>query len=310
MRKRLVVVLALVAAAITAQPAAAETACPEIQVIGVPGTHYHLSFPPPGLPRVDFNQPGAMITNVKEKLAPEQASGRLAYEQVAYPADIGVAMSYRDSTRWGATVAKRRIAEIAARCGQTRFAIIGYSQGAAIAGDVLHDIGAGLGPISASRVSNGVLFADPRRTAADVFVGPPVVGVGVDDPRPGGFGDLHGKTVTFCAAGDLVCDNNPNTTILRPLVRRYAGTSNLTFIETVIRALVANGIDLQKWAQYVDEPNPAVLLAKVAGTAQQVEAYNRLGTHGFYNDLRLDIGGKTATDIAADRIRNELFQED
>ncbi|WP_328989642.1 cutinase family protein [Kribbella sp. NBC_01245] len=234
MRKRLVVVLALVAAAITPQPAAAETACPEIQVIGVPGTHYHLSFPPPGLPRVDFNQPGAMITNVKEKLAPE---ARIAYEQVAYPADISVAMSYRDSTRWGATVAKRRIAEIAARCGQTRFAIIGYSQGAAIAGDVLHDIGAGL-------------------------------------------------------------------------VRRYAGTANLTFIETVIRALVANGIDLQKWAQYVDEPNPAVLLAKVAGTTRQVEAYNRLGTHGFYNDLRLDIGGKTATEIAADRIRNELSPED
>src|SRR5207249_3248797 len=126
---------------------------------------------------LDPNKPDVMLSQVAEYLRPDRDRGTIGYEQVPVPADIGVVLSYRESTRLGALAAKARITDLAARCPGSRFAIAGYSQGAAIAGDVLADIGQGRGPIPADRVSAGVLFADPRRTANDQLVGPHVPGI-------------------------------------------------------------------------------------------------------------------------------------
>jgi hypothetical protein len=312
-RRTLAVGLAVaVAAGLTATTigmAVAETdECPNLYLLGVPGTHYQLTPPavPGGPPGFDPDNPGWMITQVADHLRPERDDGRLRYEQITYPADVGIAVSYRESTRLGKEATLRRIAEIAQRCGDTRFALIGYSQGAAIAGDALHDIDTGHGPVPASRVVRGGLLSDPRRTAEDHLVGPPVPGVGVDDPRPGGFGELADRVDTFCGRGDVVCDNDPDATLLRPLVRHFADTANVSFVQYVLEVLAANGVDIDKWAKYLDEPNPQNLPVRVAVTAQRVDEYNRMGHHHVYNDLRLDIDGRTATQVLADTIRGDL----
>jgi hypothetical protein len=286
--------------------ASADAPCPAVQVLGVPGTfYYHTPGPTPWQPNLNPAQPGAMITDVADLLGPDRATGQISYEQVNHPADIGAAISYRASNAAAVTILTTRISQLAASCPGTRFAIIGYSNGAGVAGDVLHSIGQGKGPIPADRVATGILFADPRRDAAhDQLVGPPVRGTGVDLPRPGGFGAVRDRTYQFCAAGDLVCDNDPDATLLRPLMLRFAPTANVTFVAAVLKAVQQNGLDAQKWAKYVGVQDPLSLITKVATTVQQVEAYNRLGTHGYYNRLDLNIGGRTATQWAADKIRD------
>lgn len=286
--------------------ARADVACPVTQVLGVPGTHYyHVPGPTPWQPTLNPNQPGAVISQVADLLGAERAAGRISYEQVNHPADVGVAISYRKSNEIAVGLLKNRVKQIAARCPNTRFAIIGYSNGAGVAGDVAHAIGAGKGPVPAAKLSAVVLFADPRRDAdSDTFIGPRVEGTGVDLPRKGGFGAVKDRTYQFCAAGDLVCDNDPKLTVLRPLMQKFATTANITFLAAVLKAVEENGLDLNKWARSVDEPDAVSLVTKVATTVQQVEAYNRLFPHGFYDKLDLNIDGRTATQWAADKIRD------
>lgn len=286
--------------------ATADDTCPAVQVLGVPGTfYYHTPGPTPWQPNFDPTKPGAMIADVAELLGPERAAGRIGYEQVNHPADIGAGLSYRASNAVGVDLLTARISQLAGSCPGTRFALIGYSNGAGVAGDVLHSIGQGKGPIPADRVAAGILFSDPRRdNARDQLVGPPVRGTGVDLPRSGGFGAVNDRTFQFCAAGDLVCDNDPNATLLRPLMQRFAKTANVTFVAAVLKAVQQNRLDVQKWAKYVGVQDPVSLAVKSATTVQQVEAYNRLGTHGLYNRPDLNIGGRTAVQWAADKIRD------
>src|SRR3546814_8978714 len=91
------------------------------------------------------------------------------------------------------------IGAMAASCGDTRFAIVGYSQGADAAVDLAAEIGTGIGMVPPTRVEGVGLLSDPRRSESDVLIGPAVGGNGASGPRIGGFGWLSGKTVTLCA---------------------------------------------------------------------------------------------------------------
>lgn len=97
------------------------------------------------------------------------------------------------------------IADMAARCSATRFALVGYSQGADAAGDLAAEIGSGHGVVPPERVAAVGLLSDPRRGPTDALIGPPVPGAGAGGARIGGFGFLSQNVRTFCAAGDLYC---------------------------------------------------------------------------------------------------------
>ena len=71
---------------------------------------------------------------------------------------------------------RKAIADIAARCPLTSYVIVGFSQGAVIAGDIASDIGNGRGPVAADRVLGVTLIADGRReqgVGRDVGPNPP-----------------------------------------------------------------------------------------------------------------------------------------
>ena len=109
------------------------------------------------------------------------------------------------------------------RCPLTSYVIVGFSQGAVIAGDIASDIGNGRGPIDQDLVLGVTLIADGRRqdgVGQDIGPNPPgqgaeitlqevptlsALGLTMTGPRPGGFGALNDRTNQICGAGDLIC---------------------------------------------------------------------------------------------------------
>jgi hypothetical protein len=119
----------------------------------------------------------------------------------------------------------------------TSSALVGFSQGAVIAGDLASDIGNGRGPVDDDLLLGATLIADGRRQQGiGQHVGPnppgegaeitlheiPVLsglGLTMSGARPGGFGELNGKINEICGPGDLICAAPPEAFSLGNLPR-------------------------------------------------------------------------------------------
>src|SRR5439155_20657345 len=67
---------------VTMTSASAAPGCPSVQVVGVPGTGYHLSYDQQGRPtNVDPNKPDVMLSQVAEYLRPDRDRGTIGHEQ-------------------------------------------------------------------------------------------------------------------------------------------------------------------------------------------------------------------------------------
>ncbi|GAA5047237.1 cutinase family protein [Nocardia callitridis] len=210
----------------TSQPAS----CPDVQMISVPGTWESNSNDDPHNPS---SNPIALLLNVTNPVSQQFDESRLDVYTVPYVAQFSnpIAIppdgqqSYNNSRSEGTA---RMIEQMSSRyqeCPLTTYAIVGFSQGAVIAGDVVSQIAAGKGPVPADLILGTTLIADGRRTnqpgsdqpnqigtpppgvGAEVSLnGLNVPGISMTGPRPGGFGELAGSTYTICAPGDLICD--------------------------------------------------------------------------------------------------------
>lgn len=157
----------------------------------------------------------------------------VGFEQVPYVAQVGgpIAgvlkhdpLTLGQSRANGTAALKGRLTELDKACPSAKFAVLGYSQGSLIAGDVLSEIGNNRGPVPADRVLAGGLLSDPARTpttanldadsassapqvvpGSETFVGPNVAGQGAVGARPDGFGVLADRVTSFCAEGDAIC---------------------------------------------------------------------------------------------------------
>ncbi|MFI6866462.1 cutinase family protein [Nocardia sp. NPDC050406] len=176
-----------------AAPAQADPAwCPDLYVVAAPGTwETSLDDPRQG-----------MLSMVTDGLPSNVRSDYVNYPATALPWEGEV---YGRSKMEAFTRARGLVSSMAQQCGTTRFALLGYSQGADAVGDLAAEIGTGLGVVPADRVAAVGLIADPRRSPLDPLVGPPVPGAGAGGPRPTGFGWLSPRVRTFCAVGDLYC---------------------------------------------------------------------------------------------------------
>ena len=126
-------------------------------------------------------------------------------------------MSYNDSRAEGTRAAVKAMTDMNNRCPLTSYVLVGFSQGAVIAGDIASDIGNGRGPVDEDLVLGVTLIADGRRQA----------GVGQDvGPNPPGQGaeiTLHevptlsalGLTMIGPAAGRLRRAQRPHQRDLR-----------------------------------------------------------------------------------------------
>ena len=132
-------------------------------------------------------------------------------------------IDYDVSRKEGLHAAVKALTEINNRCPLTGYVIVGFSQGAVIAGDIVSNIGNGRGPIDEDLVLGVTLIADGRRQTGvgkDIPPSPPgqgaeitlyevpmlsSLGLTMTGPRPGGFGALNDRVNEICAAGDLIC---------------------------------------------------------------------------------------------------------
>src|SRR6476660_1946055 len=208
------------------RPEFQDASCPDVQMISIPGTWE-------SSPQLDpFNPtqfPIALLLNVTDPIRQQFGSDRLEVYTVPYtaqfhnPLSADGQMNYNDSRAEGTRAAVKAMTDMNNRCPLTSYVLVGFSQGAVIAGDIASDIGNGRGPVDADLVLGGTLIADARRrTGVGPDVGPNPGGQGAEitlqevptlsalgltmtGPRPGGFGMLNDRTNEICAVGDLIC---------------------------------------------------------------------------------------------------------
>ncbi|MCZ4517181.1 cutinase family protein [Rhodococcus ruber] len=157
---------------------------------------------------------------------------------VEYPANMA---SYENSVETGVINSQTIIREISKSCPQTRFAIVGYSEGADVARRTAMEIGnqtvpqdGKYGIIDPSQVVGVVILADAGRVAGEgpfpgadnPFSNPDgfdtkyqngnnaIPGQGALPGTSGSFGALDGKVASFCSDGDLTCALPENTSLI------------------------------------------------------------------------------------------------
>ena len=150
-------------------------------------------------------------------------------------------VSFGKSIQDGVKKTDDHISQYKSACPNTKFVLVGYSQGASVAGDVARDISAGkVSGVSPDDVTNVLLIADPGRSSNSAYesytgtpsklygpIPPGVMGknfeiispgsdaradrIGWTGERPGRFEGMYGKVLSLCAEDDLACSAPPNS---------------------------------------------------------------------------------------------------
>jgi hypothetical protein len=208
------------------RPAFQDASCPDVDMIVIPGTWESSPTDDPFNP-TQF--PIALLRNVTGPISDQFGRDRVEVYTVPYtaqfhnPLSADRQMSYNDSRTEGSRAAVAAMTAMNERCPLTSYVLVGFSQGAVIAGDLVSDIGNGRGPIDEDLVLGVTLIADGRRHPGEgVEIGPNPPGQGAEitlaeipalsalgltmsGPRPGGFGALNNRTNQICGPGDLIC---------------------------------------------------------------------------------------------------------
>jgi Cutinase len=208
------------------RPEFQDASCPDVQLLSIPGTWESSPHLDPFNP-VQF--PIALLLNVTNPVRGQFGTDRLETFTVPYtaqfhnPLSADGQMNYNDSRAEGTRAAVKALTDMNNRCPLTSYVLVGFSQGAVIAGDIASDIGNGRGPVDEDLVLGVTLIADGRRqpgVGKDVGPNPPgqgaeitlyevpmlsSMGLTMTGPRPGGFGALNDRTNEICATGDLIC---------------------------------------------------------------------------------------------------------
>jgi hypothetical protein len=208
------------------RPAFQDASCPDVQLIAVPGTWESSAQDNPLNPTAN---PKALLLSVTGPIAQRFPSSRVQTYTVPYTAQFHNPLSddnqisYDQSRAEGTAATVKAMTDMNAKCPLTGYVLIGFSQGAVIAGDVASDIGNGRGPVDDDLVLGVTLIADGRREQGvgnDIPPDPPGegaevtlhevpvlsgLGLTMTGARPGGFGALDSRTNEICAEGDLIC---------------------------------------------------------------------------------------------------------
>jgi len=208
------------------RPSSQDASCPDVQLISVPGTW---ESSPQDNPLNPTMFPKALLLNVTRPISQQFGPSRVQTYTVPYtaqfhnPLSADNQMSYNDSRAEGTRAMVQAMTDMNNKCPLTSYVLIGFSQGAVIAGDVASDIGNGRGPVDDDLVLGVTLIADGRRQQGvgnDIPPDPPGegaevtlhevpilsgMGLTMTGARPGGFGALDSKTNEICAQGDLIC---------------------------------------------------------------------------------------------------------
>lgn len=231
------------------RPEAQSADCPDVLTVVIPGTWESSAEDDPVHPS---SNPRSLMLRVSSALQDEFPTSRTAVWTVPYVAQFrnptnltDTQVDYNVSRTQGYKRAAGKIISTNQKCPLTRYVILGFSQGAVIAGDLASNIGNGRGVLDAADedlVLGVGLIADGRRQPGEQNdIGPSPSGVGAEialsgigrlvpgitltGPRTGGFGTLQDRVQSICAPGDLICDS---PTVANPIgaAAQLAGAIN------------------------------------------------------------------------------------
>ncbi|GAC70943.1 cutinase family protein [Gordonia soli] len=231
------------------RPDAQSADCPDVLTLVIPGTWESAADDDPYNPT---SNPRSLMLRVSSALDKQFPTSRTSVYTVPYVAQFRNPTNLADrqtdynvSRTQGYKRAAGKIIDTNKKCPLTRYVIMGFSQGAVIAGDLASNIGNGRGVLDAGDqdlVLGVGLIADGRRQAGQQNdIGPSPQGVGAEvalggmgnivpgismtGPRNGGFGTLQDRVQSICAGGDLICDSPTVTNPLRA-IGQLAGAAN------------------------------------------------------------------------------------
>ena len=165
--------------------------------------------------------------------------GSYAAVYISYPANMN---SYEDAVDAGVANTEKVMEQIKQACPATKFAIVGYSEGADVVRRVAMQVGhqapaknGSYAIVDPASVTGVVILADSGRSAGDgTFQGAqnpysnpagfdhkyqngttPISGQGALPDNSGDFGSLDGKVASFCSEGDLTCAAPQNISLLQ-----------------------------------------------------------------------------------------------
>ncbi|MFE6922642.1 cutinase family protein [Nocardia sp. NPDC057663] len=261
--------------------AAAAPGCPSLYVVAIPGTWEtgHDKAPGPG-----------MLAGVTRGLPRNTDVDYVTYAATAFPWEGDV---YGQSKKQAVDAARGLITDKLAACGGTDIALVGYSQGADAAGDLAAEIGTGVSKIAPGKVKAVGLISDPRRSPADVQVGPIAQGAGAGGARPGGFGWISDRVRTICAVDDLYC-----ATATDDFVTRFAGflaQSSDANPANLWRYQIEAGAIMNDLMAHGGVPTLQAQLSDTANQqrAKDLERFYRSQAHTLYGSYSVG-GGQTA----------------
>ncbi|MBF6357651.1 cutinase family protein [Nocardia higoensis] len=264
---------------------AAPGSCPDLHVVVVPGT-WETSHAEPGK---------GILAGAADGLPGNVRVDYVTYAATAFPWEGEV---YGRSKREATDGARGLVADVARQCAGTRFALLGYSQGADAAGDLAAEIGTGLGVVPPDRVGLVGLVADPRRSPTDQLIGPAVPGAGAGGPRLGGFGWLSPVAYTFCVPEDLYCAT-PDGDFAARIAGLFAQASDPSqFYQLPAGDLLADVVNAGGLGLLHDQLNNSAYEQR----KRQIDNFLSSGAHQSYPYYRV-AGGETVIGWLRGRLR-------
>lgn len=222
---------------------------------------------------------------------------------IPYPAGYGTPTSYDESADIGRARLWTALWDTLDNTDGP-IALLGYSQGAAIVGDVCHTVGHAttlFGHTTARIVAVG-LFSDPHRNRGEI-VGPDIGGEGISGPR-GPWGSLGGVVSSFCAPGDVICSTDPDTSVLNLVSDLTSQITSRHPLRSAQQALAK--VQVRPKGSMFPElslgiPGVRWAAGRVGNTVRLVRNYLRSGVHTHYDEYEV-LPGVTATQWMAREI--------
>jgi cutinase len=205
----IVAALAALAACSSAEPAdtgirgTTSTGCAELVVIGARGSTQN--------PALNGGV-GTEVRRTVEALAArlrERSDLAVRVSPIRYDAaQTSTLAQYQAHTADGSRMMRIRLRTLADRCPDSRFALIGFSQGA----QVVHGAAASVSPALARRIALVAMIADPLTRPDDPitrwsYAAAPTTGNGRLGSGPPIDPDLRGAAISLCVAGDEICND-------------------------------------------------------------------------------------------------------
>ncbi|KAG6908105.1 hypothetical protein DXG01_006143 [Tephrocybe rancida] len=172
--------------------------------------------------RASTEAPGEGIIGAVVSTVVATSSQTVSREAIVYPATL---TDYLNSESQGVAAMKASLAAKTSACPSTKIVLMGYSQGAHVAGDVLAAKATGTANVVAA-----VLMGDPGHVIGESFQKGSALFINGLFPRaPGALESFSAKLNSFCDIGDPFCASGLDTLTHLAYVTKY-GSAASTFV--------------------------------------------------------------------------------